>query len=415
MLKDVSISKFLSALFLVGGTTIGGGMLALPMVTGFSGFFPSLVMMAICCFFMTVTALMLVEVSLWMEEGVHVITMTDRLLGFWGKALSWVLYLFICFASNVAYTAGAGSHLSLVAKKTFDFSLSKDLGAACFLFFFGAFIYMGQNILGRVNSILFIAMVLAYALLVASGLSEVKPSLLKGQLWSSSLMGLPFFLTSFSFQTMVPSLTPYLNRNRKALYGSIIGGTLLAFLIYALWQMLILGIIPVEGDFGLRQALCNNHPATLYLSEHVGVGILSKVAEFFSFFAITTSFLGITMGLFDFLSDGLKIPKKGLGKVFLGALIALPTLFFVAKFENAFIAALDISGGLGDSLLNGMIPVLMVWSALYFVKYKGAKPFFGGKPLLVVTFLFFLFSLVVELLIQTGCLHSHYDIIMGTT
>jgi tyrosine-specific transport protein len=410
-MKEVHLFKFLSALFLVGGTTIGGGMLALPVVTGYSGFFPSLVVMGVCCLFMTLSALMLVEVSLWMEEGAHVVTMTERLLGRFGKIVSWILYLFICYASNVAYTAAAGSQIALVFQKTFNIFISKEVSGGLFLFFFSSFIMMGSSLVGRVNTTLFIGMILAYLSLLGSGLSEIKLSFLELQNWSSSLMGLPFFLTSFSFQTMVPSLTPYLNRNRKALYGSIIGGTVLAFVIYALWQMLILGIIPVEGNFGLREALCTNVPATLYLSEHVGVGTLSKVAEFFSFFAITTSFLGITLGLFDFLSDGLKVSKNGLGKFFLGSLIVLPTLFFAVRYENAFIAALDISGGVGDSLLNGMIPVLMVWSGLYVVKYEGAKPFFGGKLLLMVTFIFFLFTLGVEMMIQTGCIHSHYDII----
>lgn len=411
MIKDVGYGKFFSALFLVGGTTIGGGMLALPMVTGYSGFFPSLVVMGICCFFMTLTALMLVEVSLWMEEGVHVITMTERLLGPLGKWVSWFLYLFICYASNVAYTAGGSSQIALALQRAYGLTLTKTISGTVFLFLFGLVVYLGKNTLGKVNSLLFVGLIASYVLLVGSGLPEVKPALLEGQLWSASLMSLPFLLTSFSFQTMVPSLTPYLNRNRKALYGSIIGGTVLAFIIYALWQLLILGIIPVEGDFGLKQALCKGDPATLYLSEHVGIGTLSKIAEFFSFFAITTSFLGISMGLFDFLSDGLKVPKVGFGRVFLVLLIALPTLYFAVKYEYAFIAALDISGGLGDSILNGIIPILMVWSGLYWVKYAGAKPFFGGRALLLVALLFFIFTLLVEMLIQTGCMHSHYDII----
>ncbi|MFN4174810.1 MAG: aromatic amino acid transport family protein, partial [Parachlamydiaceae bacterium] len=90
--QRISFFTLLSAIFLVAGTCIGGGMLALPVATGLAGFFPSLVVMILSWLMMTLTALLLLEVSLWMEEGVHVITMSSRLLGPFGKAVSWVLY-----------------------------------------------------------------------------------------------------------------------------------------------------------------------------------------------------------------------------------------------------------------------------------------------------------------------------------
>ncbi len=85
----------LSAVLLVAGTCIGGGMLALPIATGISGFLPSLLVMAICWFSMTATALLLLEASLWMEEGAHIITMTSTILGRWGDVCpGFCMYLF---------------------------------------------------------------------------------------------------------------------------------------------------------------------------------------------------------------------------------------------------------------------------------------------------------------------------------
>src|SRR5689334_9836734 len=99
--KSPSIATVISAIFLVAGTCIGGGMLALPIATGISGFYPSLAVMLVCWLAMAASALLLLEVNLWMEEGAHIITMSSRLLGPVGKAVSWVLYLFICYASLV--------------------------------------------------------------------------------------------------------------------------------------------------------------------------------------------------------------------------------------------------------------------------------------------------------------------------
>ena len=400
----------MSAIFLVAGTCIGGGMLALPIATGISGFLPSMAVMVVCWFVMTFTALLLLEVSLWMEEGVHIITMTSRILGPFGQAISWLLYLFICYASNVAYTAGGGIQIAWALHAFFDWDVSKEIGCLIFILLFGSIFYIGSWLVGRINAIVFMGMVAAYFWLVIMGIDEVKVSNLLNQQWKYSLIALPLLLTSFSFQTMVPSLTPYLKRNIKGLKIAIIAGTTLALAIYAVWQWLILGIVPVEGPNGLAEALFKgNQPATQFLYEHVHGTWITIFAEYFAFFAIVTSFLGITLGLFDFLSDGLKIKKNRTGKVIIGLLIALPTLLFATQFEKAFIAAMDISGGFGDTILNGIIPVLMVWRGRYYLGYSNHFRTPGGKIILILVGTLFTFALILEILAIFGLAPSLYD------
>lgn len=408
--KNHGPGSILSAMFLVAGTCIGGGMLALPIATGISGFLPSLVVMLICWMAMTATALMLLEVSLWMEEGVHVITMTSRLLGIPGKVISWCLYLFICYASIVAYTAGGGHQIASTINNYFDIPLSKEAGCVVFILVFGAVVYLGSKIVGRVNAILFVALIAAYFALVGIGTSEIKPGFLLNQRWSTAWVALPLLLTSFSFQTMVPSLTPYLKKHVKSLRLAIVGGTFIAFLVYAIWQALILGIVPVEGPDGLIDALSRGEPATQFLRHHVEGRWVSNIAEYFAFFAIVTSFLGISLGLFDFLADGLHIKKEGFGQVALGLLIVVPTLICATMFERAFLLALDTSGGYGDTILNGIIPVLMVWIGRYRLGYKHAIQLPGGKAVLACVFVFFAFALGMEILAHTGYITSIYDI-----
>lgn len=411
--QEVAVPKtgsVISAMFLVAGTCIGGGMLALPVATGISGFIPSMAMMVVCWLAMTATALLLLEVSLWMEEGVHVISMTSRILGLPGKAVSWFLYLFICYASIVAYTAGGGIQISNAMEWYANMHVSKELGCIIFILVFGLVIYLGSSIVGRVNSVLFIAMIAAYFGLVGTGVDEVNADYLLTRRWAGSIMAIPLLLTSFSFQTMVPSLTPYLKKHAKSLRIAIIAGTGIAFLMYAVWQSLMLGIVPVDGPNGLAQALIQGEPATQFLKEHVQGRWIIVVAEYFAFFAIVTSFLGIALGLFDFLSDGLSIKKEGIGKIALGLLIVVPTIIFATQFERVFLVALDTSGGFGDSILNGLIPVLMVWIGRYRMGYTHEFRMPGGKPILALIFCFFVFTLIVEILSQTGHLSSIYDI-----
>lgn len=409
--SKVGKGSVISAMFLVAGTCIGGGMLALPVATGISGFLPSIAIMLVCWAAMTITALLLVEVSLWIKEDAHLITMTSKILKTPGKIVSWCLYLFICYASLVAYTAGGGIQVATAFSDYFNIGIHKDVGAIIFILVFGGVIYLGSRIVGRVNAVLFVAMVAAYFALVVMGTSEVKGSLLAQRQWAGSLLAVPLLLTSFSFQTMVPSLTPYLKRNIKALRIAIVGGTTIALIIYAVWQCLILGIVPVEGKNGLAEALARGEPATQFLREHVEGKWIANIAEYFAFFAIVTSFLGIALGLFDFLADGLKIKKKGGGKLLLGLLIVVPTVIFATQFERIFLVAIETSGGFGDSILNGIIPVMMVWLGRYHMRLSEGATFRfpGGRVLLFLVSAFFLFTLLLEIRLQTGETRTIYD------
>lgn len=392
----IPLFHVVAATLLVAGTSIGGGMLALPVMTAEAGFGPSLVMMALTWVFMTTTALLLLEANLWMPEGAHIITMASRLLGPWAKALAWLLYLFMAYASLVAYTAACGSLIGQVLP------ISPWACNLLFILIFGLIIDFGARIVGVVNALLVGGMVLAYFVLIGTGLSAIKPFHLAHADWTKTLRTLPLLLTVFSFQCIVPSLTIYLKKSAKHLKIAIISGMGITFVVYALWQLLVLGTVPLHGTEGLLAAFEKGDAATAFYQRVVQTPWIGLVAAFFAFFAVSTSFLGIGLGLFDFLSDGLKVPKKGRGKFILALLIVVPTLILATTVERIFLLALDTSGGFGDTILNGILPALMVWAGRY--EQKRSSPFkvSGGKSALVLVLLFALFILGYELLKTLG-------------
>ena len=72
--------RLLGGVLLVAGTTIGAAMLALPIVTGFAGFWPSVFLCVVFWLYMTFTALLMLEVNLWMGEHTNLITMAKKTL-----------------------------------------------------------------------------------------------------------------------------------------------------------------------------------------------------------------------------------------------------------------------------------------------------------------------------------------------
>lgn len=396
----------LGATLLVAGTCIGGGMLALPVATGKAGFFPSLFMMVLGWAFMTITALFLAEVNLWMEKDAHVITMASRLLGPFGKIVAWILYLFIGYASLVAYTAGGKELMKAAFLNVMGFPMTDVFAIVLFVSLFILVIYMGNVFVGKVNEILVIGLVISYILLISIGTPYVNWSYLMRGAWSETLIAVPLLLTIFSFQTIVPSLTIYLQQDAKKLRRSIIYGTIISFFVYLIWQILVLGTVLLDGDYGLAKALEQGLPATEFLKVACCNPWVGSLAAFFAFFAIVTSFLGIAMGLFDFLADGLKIKRQGSGKLIIALLVAIPIVFFVFSMERVFLKALDSSGGIGDAILNGIIPALMLWVGRYKKGYSSEVKTFGGKPLIVLVIIYATFVFTIELLGKFGLIQA---------
>lgn len=395
-------TNVLSAMLLVAGTCIGSGMIALPVAAGVGGFLPALAIMLVCWLVMTLTALLYIEVSLWHEEGAHMVTMCSNMLGPIGKVLTWVLYLLIAYGTIVACAADGGRQLNEFFPAL---SLGQAGGCVLFVLLFGLIVDFGARFLGRINAILMIAMIASYFWIVIMGSSEIKIVNLIYQKWSYSLAAVPFLLAAFSFQAMVPSLTPYLKRDPRHLYWALVGGTTLSLVIYVIWLALVLGIVDAQG---FNDAFSQGASVTPFLAKAVQNPWLAAFIEFFAFFALVTTFLGFTFGVYDFLADGLHIPKKGFGKALLGFLIAAPTLYFSIYWENIFLNALDFSASFGDTVLNGMMPVLMVWIGRYTRSYK--QYYRAGKGTLVITFAIFLAVFLMQLAVYLGYLPQELDV-----
>ncbi|MCB1084755.1 MAG: tyrosine transporter, partial [Chlamydiia bacterium] len=79
----MKINHFIGGIFLVAGTTIGAGMLALPVMTSFVGFYPSIVIFLVCYLVMLATAFFFLDANFAVEGEVNLISISECLLGTW--------------------------------------------------------------------------------------------------------------------------------------------------------------------------------------------------------------------------------------------------------------------------------------------------------------------------------------------
>ena len=119
-------SNFWISTFLVSGTCIGGGMLAMPIQVAEAGFFLTLLNLFICWVFMTFTGLLLVEATLWLKNETHFASLSRFLVGNWLKFIALAVYLFMNYASLIAYTASGASLIHFckdVIKRFYAFTM----------------------------------------------------------------------------------------------------------------------------------------------------------------------------------------------------------------------------------------------------------------------------------------------------
>ncbi|KAH7677194.1 Amino acid/polyamine transporter 2 protein [Dioscorea alata] len=346
-----------SAIFLVAGTTVGAGILAIPAVTQEAGFLASSVTCILCWVYMVVTGLLIAEVNVnTMCElgsgGVSLVSMAMRTLGKFGVQVTCLSYLFIHYALLVAYVARSSDIL------TNYLGIPLWESATLFSLVFGGLCYFGsQRVIGAVNGVLVFGILASFATLVGVASGNLQwDSLLQAHV-EAIPQSIPIIALSFVYQNVVPVLCTNLEGNLSKVRTSIVLGTAIPLILFLIWDAVILGTIPnlelngVNVTDPLQQLRSNN-------------GMVGPIVEVFSFLAIATSYIGFILGLTDFVADLLKLPS-GQNKPLPYLVTLFPPLVLALLDPEIFFKALDFAGTYGVLVLFGLIPAAMSWSERY--------------------------------------------------
>ncbi len=388
-----SFGHVLGGTLLIAGTTIGVGMLALPVATGDGGFFPAIVIYLLCWLFMLCTGLLLLEVCTWMPKDSNLITMAHRLLGPIGKNVCWVVYLFLFVTVMIAHVVGGGSVLSEISNG----AIPNWLSMIFYVIAFSPVVYLGTKWVDRLNITLMLGVAISYFLFIAVSYHHVDTKLLTRADWSKAWLALPVLFTAFTFQVIIPTLMTYMDRNVKKVRLAILLGTSIPLAVYLVWEFLILGIIPADGPNGLTEAAKKGWNAVMPLKELLGSSIVVGIGKSFAFFTLTTSYIALALAYVDFLADGLKMQKKGLRKIFLCLAVFVPPTLVALTYPHIFITALSYAGGFSCAILFGLFPPIMVWVGRYVKKYERNAQIPGGKAFLAMLVFFIVVELGIEI------------------
>lgn len=400
--QSKSPGSLFGGILLISGCCIGAGMLGLPVLSAMAGFVPSLAMLLLAWLFMLSTGLLVLEVNLWFKEEVSLISMAGRALGIPGKVVAWVGFLFLFYAIMVAYISGSGELLADFVANMTGYLVPPWVCSLFLSLFFGCFLYLGTKSVDLFNRCMMGGLIVTYLILVTLGFPHIRPSRLGHQDWSSAFLVLPTMIISFGYHNLIPSLKTYFNGDVRRLRLAILIGSAIPMLIYLLWEVLILGLIPLEGEGGFRQGFDQGDLATQLLKGAVGSPWVIAFAQYFAFFAIVTSFLGVGLSFVDFLADGLHIKKTIRGKLLLCLAVVLPPYIFSVLYPKVFIMALSYAGAFGVVILFGILPAAMVWAGRYYKKLDTVPQLPGGKPALLLVFAYAVAVILLQIATDTS-------------
>ncbi len=393
-------SKVLGSTLIIAGTTIGAGMLALPLASAGIGFSASVALMLLLWALMAFTALLMLEVHQHAPVDATLHTLAKQFLGEKGKWLASAAMLFLFYALCAAYIAGGGAQFSQRLNALFGLELSPHTATVMFTAVVAIIVTIGTAAVDKLNRVLFAAKMVAMVAVLFFLAPNVTQSYLLSMPLQQGLLvaALPVIFTSFGFHGSIPVVVKYLDGDTRALRKVMLMGSLIPLVIYLFWQMVTLGVVS-------QQELTDNQGLSALiqqLSHKVHVGQLGHIIGVFADLALLTSFFGVSLGLFEFIGDTLKTRHIAATRGFASVVTFIPPMGFALFYPQGFITALGYAA-ISLVVLAIFLPVAMVKKArrIHLTSHYRVK---GGSVALFAAVVLGVVIVVVQLLIAAGYL-----------
>ena len=246
-------NRTLGSVFIVAGTTIGAGMLAMPLAAAGVGFGVTLALLVGLWLLMCYTALLLVEVYQHEQADTGLGTLAKRYLGGGGQWLTSFSMMFLMYALTAAYISGAGELLATSISQWTSQDFPVSLGVLLFTPVAGGVVCIGTHSVDLFNRILFSAKVVFLVVMLGLMLPNIhQTNLMTLPLEQGpALSAIPVIFTSFGFHGSVPSIVNYMGGNIRKLRWVFIIGSAIPLIAYIFWQLATLGSISSDTFVGI--------------------------------------------------------------------------------------------------------------------------------------------------------------------
>ena len=334
----------LGGVFLIIGTTVGAGMLSLPLITAACGLGVTIILLILSWSVMYVTALKLLHLCAEHPVGVNFTTLINKNMPRWIQQLFIIIYLLLLYSLMSAYTTQGASFISVLSKGNISFV---PIDAFIFIIIFGTIIasfsfsdYVNRSFLS-IKLIFFIL-----AVLTMIGFFKFQYIMAFPLSFSAIIFAWPTLLPAFGFQNIVPVLYEYQNKNIAAIKKSILLGSLAVLLFYLLWTIACLAILPQQGLHSYQTIYAHGNTLNDFIDNIKEQTHSHWIKTFLSVFinvSVITSFICSGLSLFHYIKDTFKRFNISITSTTGLVLTFLPPYLFTILYPNGFILALQFA------------------------------------------------------------------------
>lgn len=337
---------------------VGAGMLGLP--TAGAGVWTgwALVVLFSTMLIMTFSGWLLLEAYSSFPYKASFSTVTEAVLG---KRVNIINNIAVYFVGGVllyAYITSAGLVLADM------FSINAKVTSLLYVMIFSFFVWHSTRWVDRISVLLILFMLISFVFGISGLASRINLSILMNSKDEAANYALyvapmlPIALASFGYHHSVSSMRDYYRSEHKAA-KALIGGTLIALIVYSAWLLSIYGNLP-RSEFAQVIESGGNADALLnQLSTVIEVSFVSQVISAFSVAAILSSFIGVGLGLFDFLADLFKFEDNKEGRTKTWCVTFIPPLILSLLFPFGFLIAIGYAA-FAAAIWACIIPPLLV-------------------------------------------------------
>ncbi|WP_118986282.1 tryptophan permease [Photorhabdus sp. CRCIA-P01] len=404
-IQSLKRPPILGGAMIIAGTAVGAGMFSTPIATSGVWFTGSIILLVYTWMCMYFSGLMILETNLNYPSGASFHTMTKDLLGKGWNAINGISITFVLYILTYAYISAGGSIIALNFKNIIP--ISQANAGFIFAFIVAFIVWLSTTAVDRLSTILIGGMVITFFMSVGGMFTEVKYAILFNQTDAISndtatnympyaLAALPYLLVSFGYHGNIPSLVKYYHKDSKAVIRSLLFGTLIALAIYILWQYVIQGNIPRETFKQIIADGGNIGDLLKHMDNTINSTTVHQLLNAFFYMALASSFLGVSLGLFDYIADFFDFKDNNTGRLKSALVTFIPPTALALLSPNGFLYAIGFAG-FAATIWAVIIPALMARASRQrFPEASYRAP--GGKFLIGFVILFGLINAIAHIL-----------------
>ncbi len=380
-------------------------MLAMPLATAGIGFTSAMLLLFGLWVIMGYTALLLVEAYQHNDATMGLSSIAYKYLGRSGRLLTSLAMPFLMYSLIAAYLAGGGEIIRESLNSLLGLQLPSYVGVLSFAVIGGGVVCFGTHSVDLINRCLFATKIFFLATMLILLLPHVQQVNLLSMPVKQALLlsAIPIVFTSFGFHGSVPSIVSYMRGDTAQLRKIFIIGSAIPLLVYVFWQVATLGTIGSGTFIGILADESGLNGLLVAVKAVVGTARVEMAVRLFAALALATSFLGVSLGLFDFLADFFKLKNTVNGRLQTGVITFVPPLLFSLFYPKGFIFALGFAA-IALSILSLLLPALLVRKTRK--QHAGGYRVFGGQLGLLLVFVLGIAIIAIQLTMVAGHLPS---------